>query len=367
MRPTAEPAARTTLASPMNSAREGSLCPEIGFTPEPTLVHERVIEWFEGNARPLPWREPDCTPWGVMVSEIMLQQTPVVRVLPRWELWMQRWPKPADLAAAPTSEVLTAWDRLGYPRRALRLQAAAQAMVERHQGEVPRTAAELRALPGVGEYTAAAVACFAFLEPEVVVDTNIRRVHARAFTGHALPGKTYTSAQRRLAHELMPAAEPDDGATACAWNASAMELGALICTARAPQCQACPVADLCAWRAAGSPPATQEQQTRGQGWAGTDRQVRGAIMAVLRTGETVGRTELLDELPLPDASQEQRSRCLDSLLRDGLAADDAGQISLPGAQGSASQGPGGPAAGQTAGTGSAGLAAVEHQAQRLGE
>ncbi|MBE1514802.1 A/G-specific adenine glycosylase [Nesterenkonia halotolerans] len=304
---------------------------DIGFTPEPTLVHERVIDWFEVHARDLPWRAPECSPWGVMVSEVMLQQTPVVRVLPRWQDWMQRWPRPIDLAQAPTAEVLTAWDRLGYPRRALRLQAAAQAMVERHSGEVPDTAETLRELPGVGEYTAAAVACFAFNQPEVVVDTNIRRVHARAFTGHALPGKTYTSAQRRLAADLMPDTAPDAGATACAWNASAMELGALICTARAPQCEICPVADLCAWRAAGSPAPTEEQQTRGQGWAGTDRQVRGAIMAVLRTGDPVERDQLLEALPLPEASPEQRSRCLDSLIRDGLAAQTGALVSLPGA------------------------------------
>ncbi len=301
------------------------------FTPEPTLVHERVIDWFEVHARDLPWRAPECSPWGVMISEVMLQQTPVVRVLPRWRDWMQRWPSPRDLAQAPTAEVLTAWDRLGYPRRALRLQAAAQAMVERHSGEVPDTVGALRDLPGVGEYTAAAVACFAFNQPEVVVDTNIRRVHARAFTGHALPGKTYTSAQRRLAAELMPATAPDGGAAACAWNASAMELGALICTARAPQCGICPVADLCAWRAAGSPAPTEEQQTRGQGWAGTDRQVRGAIMAVLRTGEAVERDQLLEGLPLPEASAEQRARCLDSLIGDGLAGQLGTRVSLPGA------------------------------------
>ncbi|MCH8566576.1 A/G-specific adenine glycosylase [Nesterenkonia sp. LB17] len=350
MTPAAESPASATPASPPAAARDGSVRPDVGFTPEPTLVHDRVIEWFEDNARPLPWREPGCTPWGVLVSEIMLQQTPVVRVLPRWELWMKRWPRPADLAAAPTAEILTAWDRLGYPRRALRLQAAAAAMVERHGGKVPSAATELRALPGVGEYTAAAVACFAFQEPEVVVDTNIRRVHARAFTGHALPGKTYTSAQRRLAQELMPTTEHDGGATACAWNASAMELGALICTARAPQCQSCPVADLCAWRAAGSPPPTAEQQTRGQAWAGTDRQVRGAIMAVLRTGQTVERTELLAGLALPEAAEEQRSRCLDSLLRDGLAAADEGQISLPGGLGASAPVLAGTAARDSAGS-----------------
>ena len=300
------------------------------LAPHPAEVHPRVIGWFEEQARDLPWRRPECTSWGVMVSEVMLQQTPVGRVLPRWEEWMRRWPTPTATAAAPASEILTVWDRLGYPRRALRLQAAAQAMVDQHDGEVPGTADELRALPGVGEYTAAAVASFAFGQPEVVVDTNIRRVHARVFSGAALPGKTYTAAQRKLAHELMPETAHDQGREACAWNASAMELGALICTAKSPQCAICPVADLCAWVAAGSPPPTEEQQTKGQAWAGTDRQVRGAIMAELRQGEPVHRGTLLEGLPLPGASEEQRIRCLDSLLRDDLAEEHDGRVALPG-------------------------------------
>ena len=301
---------------------------------DPAAVHARVIDWFDDAARDLPWRRPECTPWGVMVSEVMLQQTPVARVLPRWQEWTRRWPSPADAADAPASEILTVWDRLGYPRRALRLQEAARAMVEQHDGEVPSTAEELRALSGVGEYTAAAVACFAFSQPEVVVDTNIRRVHARVFSGQALPGKTYTAAQRRLAHDLMPPTAHDGGRTACAWNAAAMELGALICTAKAPQCAVCPVADLCAWVDAGSPPPTEEQQTRGQAWAGTDRQVRGAIMALLRQATdsepNLTRADLLQAVPLPEASAEQRLRCLDSLLRDGLAEERDGAVALPG-------------------------------------
>ncbi|GAA1803058.1 A/G-specific adenine glycosylase [Nesterenkonia flava] len=286
---------------------------------EAGLVHERLADWYAHAARDLPWRRAECSPWGVMVSEVMLQQTPVARVLPRWLEWMDRWPTPAATAAAPAAEILTVWDRLGYPRRALRLQAAAAAMVERHGGEVPTTAEELRDLPGVGEYTAAAVACFAFQRPEVVVDTNIRRVHARVFSGKALPGKTYTAAQRQLAREVMPATFDDDGALACTWNIAAMELGALICTARAPRCASCPVADLCAWRLAGSPPATEEEKTRGQAWAGTDRQVRGAIMAALRQGRPVLQWRLLDQLPLPEATAQQRLRCLESLVADGLA------------------------------------------------
>lgn len=307
--------------------------------PDPEPVHQRVTQWYAETARDLPWRREDCSAWGVMVSEVMLQQTPVVRVLPRWEEWMRRWPTPADCANAEASEILTVWDRLGYPRRALRLQSAAAAMVERHNGEVPTRADELLALPGVGEYTAAAVACFAFGQPEVVVDTNIRRVHARAFSAQALPGPTYTAAQRRLARDLMPDINHDDGALACAWNAATMELGALICTARSPECNACPINDLCAWRAAGSPEPTEAQRTRGQAWAGTDRQVRGAIMARLRqaaaseeSGEAsaVVRSDLLQGLALPQASVEQRERCLASLITDGLADTDGARVALPG-------------------------------------
>ena len=293
------------------------------------VAHARVTDWYAQHARDLPWRDPDCSPWGVLVSEVMLQQTPVVRVLPRWQEWMRRWPSAREAAQAPAAQILTVWDRLGYPRRALRLQAAASAIVEHHRGEVPSTVDELRALPGVGEYTAAAVACFAFGRPEVVVDTNIRRVHARLFSGQALPGPTYTAAQRRLAHRVLPDPEHDGGQYACAWNIATMELGALVCTARAPACEACPVAELCAWRQAGSPPPAEDQRTRGQTWAGTDRQVRGAIMAALRGGAHPV-DGLLVSLPLAAADMDQRRRCLDSLLADGLAEQVHGRVGLPG-------------------------------------
>lgn len=300
------------------------------WTMHTEVAHQQIIDWYAEHARDLPWRAEDCSPWGVLVSEVMLQQTPVTRVLDRWEEWMRRWPTPAAAAAASAAEILTVWDRLGYPRRALRLQAAAQAIVDTHDGDVPSTADQLRSLPGVGEYTAAAVACFAFDRPEVVVDTNIRRVHARLFSGDALPGATYTAAQRKLAHQVFPNPEHDDGHYACTWNIASMELGALVCTARGPACSTCPVADICAWRQAGCPPPTEEQRTRGQAWAGTDRQVRGAIMAALR-GEGAQQPEaLLDSLPLPSADLGQRQRCLNSLLADGLAEQKQDRISLPG-------------------------------------
>ncbi|MBG6084840.1 A/G-specific adenine glycosylase [Zhihengliuella flava] len=294
--------------------------------PQIRQLHHAITDWFAQNGRDLPWRHPEASAWSVMVSEFMLQQTPVVRVLPVWEEWMQRWPTPADLAAEPAGEALRAWGRLGYPRRALRLHAAATRIVEEHDGAVPRTPDELLALPGVGTYTAAAVACFAFNQPEVVVDTNIRRVHARLFTGRALPEPSYTAAEARLAADLMP----DDDALACRWNAAVMELGALVCTARSPKCDACPVAASCAWIAAGQP--APHYTPKGQPWAGTDRQVRGAFMAALRDAEApVPREALLraDVVQSTGAPEEQRLRCLGSLLADGLAHEGPTGVSLP--------------------------------------
>lgn len=304
-------------------------------TPEITATfHRRINDWFSAQGRDLPWREEDCSPWGILVSEIMLQQTPVVRVLPVWTAWMERWPTPRDLADAPAAEVIRAWGRLGYPRRALRLQAAAAAIAASPGGQVPRTAAELLALPGVGAYTAAAVACFAFGRPEVVVDTNIRRVHARLVSGRALPEKSLTAAETALARDLMPARREE----ACRWNASVMELGALVCTARSPRCGECPVADLCAWRAAGMP--EPHYRPTGQAWAGTDRQVRGAIMAVLRSEGAVSladlplRTTAAGRLGAHRPAEDQWERCVAGLVADGLARwnDDGPEatLSLPG-------------------------------------
>lgn len=293
-------------------------------------LHTAVLDWFGVHARDLPWRSPDCSPWGVMVSEIMLQQTPVVRVLPRWRDWMERWPRPADLAAASTAEVLTAWDRLGYPRRALRLQQAAAAIVERHSGEVPADPEALRALPGIGEYTAAAVSSFAFGIPETVVDTNVRRVIARAVRGEGLPPVSLRRAEMREARALMP----QDPAQANRWNAAVMELGALVCTARSPRCAACPLQPRCAWVAAGRP--EPEHTPRGQAWAGTDRQLRGAVMAAVRQADAVAADEVraavaaTGRLGTHTPDEEQWSRCLSGLLDDGLLVHRDGVYRFPG-------------------------------------
>ena len=278
----------------------------------------RVLAWYDDHARDLPWRETSAGPWAVMVSEFMLQQTPVSRVLPVYASWVARWPTPASLAAAGSGEAVRAWGRLGYPRRALRLHAAAVAIVERHHGEVPADYDDLRALPGVGDYTAAAVASFAFGRRHAVLDTNVRRVLARVVTGVEFPAASLTRAERDLARSLLP----PDGPTAAAWAVATMELGALVCTAARPACDRCPLAGDCAWRSAGHP-AYDGPPRRSQAWEGTDRQCRGRLLAVLRAGEDPVHVSRL-RAAWPSAAQ--RERCLASLVHDGLAVQGDGEV-----------------------------------------
>ncbi len=277
-------------------------------------LHRPVLEWYADHARRLPWRDPDASPWSVLVSEFMLQQTPVARVLPVHAQWLERWPTPAALAAEPAGEAVRAWGRLGYPRRALRLHAAATEIGERYAGEVPAGYDELLTLPGVGDYTAAAVASFAFGRRHVVLDTNVRRVLARVLGGVEFPGASVTRTERELATAVLP-----EDATAATWAVAVMELGALVCTAANPHCEDCPVADHCAWRLAGHP-AYDGPPRRGQAWAGTDRQCRGRLMAVLREAEGPVHRSRLDAV-WPD--QQQRERCLQTLIDDGLVTQAA--------------------------------------------
>ena len=280
------------------------------LAPDLTTLHARLLDWYAVQARALPWRLRNTSAWGIFLSEVMAQQTPVARVEPIWLDWMSRWPTPADLAATSPGDVVRAWGRLGYPRRALRLHEAATAMVDRHGGEVPATLDELLALPGVGDYTAAAVACFAFGIPAPVIDTNVRRVLARTLEGAAQAAPSLNRAERELALAAMPPQTAD----ANTWNVAAMELGALVCTARAPHCDDCPAADLCAWNLAGRPAWTGPVK-RTQSWHGTDRQARGALLSVLReSAAPVGSTRLAQAWP----DDQQRLRCLDSLVADGL-------------------------------------------------
>ena len=290
-------------------------------------LHTTVAAWYAHHARDLPWRRPGTTPWGVLVSEVMSQQTPVARVAPVWEQWMERWPRPADLAAASPADVLRAWHGLGYPRRALRLRECAAAVADRFAGQVPASEEDLRSLPGVGDYTAAAVAAFAHGRRALVLDTNVRRVLARVSEGRALPPPGLTVAERAHAAGLLPA----DPALAVRWNEGVMELGALVCTARSPRCAQCPLADRCRWRLAGSPPDADAPRRRTQAWHGTDRQARGRLMARLRAvpdGADLAEEELLAGLAAADPQQPRRA--LAGLLADGLVGQPApGRYALP--------------------------------------
>lgn len=282
-------------------------------------LHEAVLSWYAENARELPWRSPDATPWGVLVSEIMLQQTPVSRVLPVYEAWMETWPTPKDLATEAPGEAVRAWGRLGYPRRALRLHASAVAICERHDGEVPSDIDALRALPGIGDYTAAAVASFAFGQAHPVLDTNVRRVLERIIGGTEFPPASLTKAERERATDLLPREQ------APAWSVGVMELGALVCTAASPRCADCPLSEQCAWNRSGRP-AYDGPPRKGQTYAGTDRQCRGRLLAVLRDAPgSVSAAALVEAWSLDD----QRDRALVSLIEDGLVVRENDRYRLP--------------------------------------
>jgi A/G-specific adenine glycosylase len=285
--------------------------------PEPAGLHDPVLAWYRRNARRLPWRRGRTSPWGVLVSEVMLQQTPVSRVLRPYAAWMERWPAPRDLAADTPGEAIRMWGRLGYPRRSLRLHSAATACVDRYRGKVPADVVDLRSLPGVGDYTAAAVASFAFRQRHAVLDTNVRRVLARVLGGEEFaPQGSPSIAERRLAEDALPQ-EPERAAS---WAAAVMELGALVCTSRAPRCESCPIAGVCRWNLAGRPPWTGAAR-RGQAYEGTDRQARGSLLAVLRDAPgPVAATGLATAWPDPP----QRARALDGLVADGLVEPLAG-------------------------------------------
>jgi A/G-specific adenine glycosylase len=271
------------------------------------------VRWFDDNARDLPWRSPDVSAWAILVSEVMLQQTPVQRVKPLWEEWLERWPTPADLAAAPVGEAIRAWGRLGYPRRAMRLHACAVAIVERHGGEVPDRLEQLLSLPGVGDYTARAVLAFAYGQRHAVVDTNVRRLLARALHGVEDGAVSLASVEELL---------PEQAALAARASAAMMEVGALVCTARTPACPNCPLTTDCKWRALGSPQPDKPYR-KPQAYAGTDRQVRGLLLAAIReAAEPVPKVRL--DLVWNDAVQ--RERALESLLEDGLIIHRSGDV-----------------------------------------
>ncbi|WP_288920155.1 A/G-specific adenine glycosylase [uncultured Bifidobacterium sp.] len=293
-----------------------------------------LAAWWELNARDLPWRFGRTTPWGVLVSEVMSQQTQMSRVVPYWESWMAVWPDAAALAVASTAEVITAWGRLGYPRRALRLQECARVVAEEYANELPHTYEELVALPGVGDYTASAVLSFAFGERVAVIDTNIRRVLSRVFLGVESRGGAASRAERELAGRVLPEEMPerDASGSSAIWNQAVMELGATVCTAKAPQCGDCPLRGECAFLAAGLPGLGERRTRPRQRFQGTDRQVRGIILNALRQaaaqaarGVADGRLETGAPGAVPRSQIEQLwpdhvqlDACIASLDEDGL-------------------------------------------------
>lgn len=268
------------------------------------MYEKAIIAWFKKNKRDLPWRKTDA--WGVLVSEIMLQQTPVQRVLPIYNEWMKRWPTPAHLAKASPAEVITAWGRLGYPRRALRLHECAKVITAELNGKIPETEVELRKLPGIGEYTAAAMVAFAFEGRSLVLDINIRRLFSRLYKGEEAPTAAPTKEERVEYAEYLPQKN------AHVWAAATMELGALICTAKNPLCGRCPVADECKWRSLDYP--ASERVKRTQTWHGTDRQCRGTVVQALRENSTLTKKQihLLWDVP------SQVEKAILTLLDDGL-------------------------------------------------
>ena len=279
-------------------------------------LHQPVLAWYKKNKRDLPWRNTDA--WGVLVSEIMLQQTPVARVLPVYIEWMKRWPTPAALAAASPAQIITAWGRLGYPRRALRLHECAKVISTQYKGRIPDTQSELRELPGIGDYTSAAIIAFAFDKRSLVLDINIRRLFARVLDGIEVPTAAPTKSERLDREKLIPSKNPH------VWAAATMELGALICTSKNPKCGQCPLADQCIWRSLDYPLSDQPKRT--QSWHGTDRQCRGVIVQALRENPSLAKKELMQLWDVPS----QVEKAILTLLEDGLVVEQKGQrFSLP--------------------------------------
>ena len=285
-------------------------------------MHDEILDWYAGHARELPWRGPSASPWSVMVSEFMLQQTPVARVLPVHEEWLRRWPTPADLAAESTGEAVRAWGRLGYPRRALRLHAAAVTIVERHGGEVPSSYDDLLALPGVGDYTAAAIASFAYGRRHVVLDTNVRRVLARSVAGVEFPGALPDAGRARAGGRPAAGRRRDrgdlvgraDGARRAGLH------GQRAAVRRLPDRRLVRVAG-------GRLPGVRRPAPAG---AGVGRHRPAVPRTAARRGARRGgrRTGARLDAAWPDAAQ--RERCLASLLEDRLLVrTDAGDYALP--------------------------------------
>jgi A/G-specific adenine glycosylase len=280
-----------------------------------------LLEWWATEGRDLPWRRTR-DPWAVLVSELMLQQTQVPRVVDRWRPFLDRFPDPATCAAAPPGDVVAAWRGLGYNRRAINLHRAATDVVARHDGRIPDDLDALLALPGIGPYTARAVLVFAYGRDLGLVDTNAGRFLARAGSGQPLGRR---SAQD-LADGLVP---PGQG---WAWGQAVFDLGALVCTRARPACGRCPLATSCAWNLAGRPEPDPVVGSAGistpqSRFEGSDRQGRGRLVDALRHGP-VALTDLAMVAGWP-GDDLRADRVGDGLVSDGLAVRDHCHLRLP--------------------------------------
>jgi A/G-specific adenine glycosylase len=280
------------------------------------LGREALREWYAPRRRAYPWRG-SRDPYAVLVSEVMLQQTQAGRVVPAFRSFLRRFPTVRTLAAAPRRDVVREWGGLGYNRRAVRLSEAARAIVRDHGGRIPRDPSALRELPGVGPYTAAAVASLGFGEPVAVVDTNVRRVVARVHVGidgHETPAKQVWA----LADAWLDRDDP------IAWNQAVMDLGREVCRPK-PRCDACPLARVCRFHVAGAIAARGHPR---QGpFEGSTRQVRGAVVRALRSHPSLTRTRLSAETGFP---RERVDGALDGLVHDGLLEFDGECVRLAG-------------------------------------
>lgn len=306
--------------------------PEGALDAHAGTVRQRLLAWYAAHGRALPWRRTR-DPYAILVSEMMLQQTQVERVIPHWRAWLEQFPTLGDLARASRADAIRAWQGLGYNLRAIRLHQIATQAVERFGGRLPARLEDLLDLPGIGRYTAGAVACFAFEQPVAMVDTNIRRVLGRVFLGRGAiePGSVGARGIQALAEVVLP-----PGA-AYAWNQALMDLGATICRAQQPLCLVCPLLGVCRFQAAGAdlPEARPSRPARPARpvvpFEQTDRFLRGRVVDAVRAlgpDEVLSPTELAARLPMhpPD----RLGRVLASLAADGLIAFDAdGRVRLP--------------------------------------
>ncbi|WP_322487923.1 A/G-specific adenine glycosylase [Chloroflexus sp.] len=303
-------------------------------------IRADLLQWFTNDARDLPWRRTR-DPYAIMVAEVMLQQTQVDRVIPKYQAFLAAFPTIEALAAAPTADVIRLWAGLGYNRRAVNLQRAAQAIVTRHDGRVPDSVAALRALPGIGPYTAGAIACFAFEQDVAFLDTNIRRVVRRLCVG---PDHAAAATEAELLAHAEALIPPGQG---WAWNQAIMELGALICTAASPACRRCPLRRHCRAYAAAVAADTALAETMAapalkrvaeprpaEPFVGSRRWYRGRIIAALRAlpADTALPLSELGRQVRPDFvadHEEWLQQLVRDLARDGLLVITEQGVRLP--------------------------------------